>query len=417
MSHVEIKDLKLIKKHYGEGMMHLCRKLFPTIIETPDLLFSLLENNFAYSKFLYKDIIDNSLVVNFKNYIYSLVGNETKLVETTKNPKLLLNDVNYDFYECKTETDIQSFIKYYKIDEQLCTFKGNRLDNCYVFFVVKKNVDEIKRENFPNPKRQDEYGTSVISIQFSKGSVNTLSIKNRYNHTVNNPDATFGNNLENIIPGLTRSFENTYNLNINQNDNKLDLINYGYIKANNSKYYKYNYEINNVYYCPNNVIIDNGEVKKYEPKERYLVLDYFIIDLKEKTIKLYDTNIEDSFIDTFNKIKNINISKDKTTKEKTITISYNDDNQAIIKLNKYNQIINYSNDSIKKIGDYFLYYNETLTEINLPNIKSIGDNFLYHNEVITELNPLKLIKNIIFSFHSKKRYNTQIESNNNKRRR
>ena len=281
-------DLKLIKKHYGEGMMHLCRDLFPTLLDTPGLLFSLLENNFAYSKFLYKDIIDNSLVVNFKNYIYSLVGNETKLVETTKNPKLLLNDVNYDFYECKTETDIQSFIKYYKIDEQLCTFKGNRLDNCYVFFAVKKNVDEIKRENFPNPKRQDEYGTSVISIHFSKGSVNTLSIKNRYNHTVNNPDATFGNNLENIIPGLTRSFENTYNLNINQNDNKLDLINYGYIKANNSKYYKYNYEINNVYYCPNNVIIDNGEVKKYEPKERYLVLDYFIIDLKEKKIELYD---------------------------------------------------------------------------------------------------------------------------------
>ena len=36
-------DLKLIKKYYGENMMHLCRTLFPTILETKGLLFSLLE--------------------------------------------------------------------------------------------------------------------------------------------------------------------------------------------------------------------------------------------------------------------------------------------------------------------------------------------------------------------------------------
>ena len=26
-------DLKLIKKHYGEKMAHLCRDLFPTLLE------------------------------------------------------------------------------------------------------------------------------------------------------------------------------------------------------------------------------------------------------------------------------------------------------------------------------------------------------------------------------------------------
>ena len=35
-------DLKLIKKHYGEKMMHLCRELFPTILERNGLLFKLL---------------------------------------------------------------------------------------------------------------------------------------------------------------------------------------------------------------------------------------------------------------------------------------------------------------------------------------------------------------------------------------
>jgi len=31
------------------------------------------------------------------------------------------------------------------------------------------------------------------------------------------------------------------------------------------------YEINNIYCCPDNIIIDNGEVKKYD-KSRYLVI-------------------------------------------------------------------------------------------------------------------------------------------------
>ena len=40
----------------------------------------------------------------------------------------------------------------------------------------------------------------MISIQFTKDDAHTLSIKNRYNHSVNDPDATFSNNLDNIIP-------------------------------------------------------------------------------------------------------------------------------------------------------------------------------------------------------------------------
>ena len=27
------EDLKIIKKHYGEKMMHLCRELFPTLLQ------------------------------------------------------------------------------------------------------------------------------------------------------------------------------------------------------------------------------------------------------------------------------------------------------------------------------------------------------------------------------------------------
>ena len=243
-------DLINIKDKYGEKMMHLCRKLFSTLLEEEGKLFELMSKHFPYSRYLYDDIVNNSLENNFKNYIYSLVtkNKDNLLVDTNMSPFQLLDEAGYQLYECKCEEDIQSFKKYYAGEEALCSFRGGRLDTCYVFFAVKKNVDEIVRDDFINPMRQDLYGTSVISIQFTRGDVNTLSIKNRYNHTVNNPDATFSNNLENIIPGLTRSFEKYYNLVINQNDRSSFEIP-GYVRIKNGKYYKYNHEVNNVYYC------------------------------------------------------------------------------------------------------------------------------------------------------------------------
>lgn len=359
-------------------MMHLCRELFPTILETPGLLFKLLSDNFAYNKFLYDDIIEQRLEEVFKDYIYSFITINKKRVVTNKSPKELLSEAGYVLYECKTEDDIQKFKKYYDKEEVLCTFDGGRLNRCYVFFAVKKNVDEIERKNFDNPKREDEYGSSVISIQFSKGEQNTLSIKNRYNHIVKNPDATFRNNLDNIIDGLTESFEREYNLNINQNFSELFEIE-NYVKANDGKYYKYNIEINDVYYCPNNIIIDNFEViKKYDEKEKYIILDYFVLDLINKELKLYDETIEDSFIDDFTDIQKCEVeNKDGN---KVIHIFYNSGKVAIIKLDNKNQIIYYKNEKIYSIKNNFLYYNEALKYIQLDNVIKIGKSFLKYND-------------------------------------
>ncbi len=49
------EDLKRIKKKYGEDMMHLCRDLFPTILEHEGLLSKLIEENFAPNKSLYQE--------------------------------------------------------------------------------------------------------------------------------------------------------------------------------------------------------------------------------------------------------------------------------------------------------------------------------------------------------------------------
>ena len=160
------QDLKIIKKKYGEEMMHLCRELFPTLLEQEGLLPKLLLDNFKESRSLVKDIIDNNLEEEFKNYIYNQVDVENNHEEVvSKRPEELLKEAGYKLYECHSEEEIQSFKKYYAPGEALCTFRGGRLNKCYVFFAIKENVDEIKRENFPKPQRQDEYGTSVISIQ------------------------------------------------------------------------------------------------------------------------------------------------------------------------------------------------------------------------------------------------------------
>lgn len=377
-----IDDLKIIKKKYGEKMMHLCRELFPILLETPGLLSKIMLDNFESTRFLYKDIIYSNKISDFKNYIYSLINQEVEeKIVTDKTPKELFEQIGYDLYECKTELDIQRFKKYYKKGESLCTFNGGRLKWCHVFFAVRKDVENIKRENFKNPRREDDYGISVLSIQFARGGFNTLSIKNRYNHTVPNCDSTFSNNLENIVPGLTESFEREYDLNINQNKNNGFEIP-GYIKANDSKYYKVNCEYNNICYCPNNIIIDNFRVKKYD-KEKYIILDSFILDLQNKKIFLYDEYLKDCFVDIVGDIHSIRLENIKESGNKKIYIKNKKENEIIIEIDSSNKIIGYTDYKTEKIGNNFLRLNSSITSFEVPLLTKIGDSFLYNNMTLT----------------------------------
>ncbi|NLD79119.1 MAG: hypothetical protein GX641_02150 [Mollicutes bacterium] len=378
-----MNDLNIIKKYYGEKMMHMCRSFFPTLLEIPGLLSKIMLDNFYPNKFLYEDIDISGNTGKFKNYIYKvseLIIKKPDLETDVKKPEELLLDVGYSLYKCETEEDIQSFRKYYKKNEELCTFSTNRLNNCFVFFAVKKNVDEIKRKE--KPERQDEYGTSVISVQFSKDKSRTLSIKNRYNHNVSNPDATFSNNLDNIVEGLTDSFKKHYGM---KQAHLSEFEMFGYVKADDGKYYKYNCEINNIYYCTSNIIIDNFKVlkEKSAEKERYMLIDYFLIDLKEKKIMLYDKKIQDSFIESCKEILKIEVLNIEEGKKIKIT---NKNKEGIfITVNKYNQITEYVNKNVKEIKDNFLRGNKVLKNIELPQVQTIGNNFLCYNEVLEKI--------------------------------
>jgi len=343
-------------------------------LEKEGILSQVILDSFEVSHELYNDLISNNLEATFKNYIYETLDYKIdKIVKITKTPKELLSEAGYDLYECHTENEIQKFKKYYSPGEELCTFEDRRLKKCHVFFAVKKNIEEIKRANFHNPDRQDLYGTSVLSIQFTRDDAHHLSIKNRYNHTVVNPDATFSNNLDNIIPGLTDSFEKCYGMVQKYNSNNFEIPNYVCVGG---KYYKYNYEIGNVYYCPNNIIIDNYKVKRLD-KGRYILLDYYILDLQNKEIKSYQPN--DSFPSTIGKITKIEVEKDQ--EEKRIKIETVNGN-VFISLDKNNNIIYYQNDTVKKISGNFMGYNVTLSNLKLPQAQIIENSFLYHNKAL-----------------------------------
>lgn len=445
------EDLKKIKKKYGENMMHLCRELFPTILETEGLLYKILISKFDPSKFLYDDIINEHVEAEFKSLIFHELNTASYKVNTTMTPAQLLKKAGYELYECKTEEDIQSFKKYYAENEELCTFRGGRLERCHVFFAVKENVDEIKREDFPDPKRQDEYGTSVISIQFTRGLSNTLSIKNRYNHTVINPDATFNNNLDNIIEGLNNSFSDTYGFNLNYPQTNFELPNY--VMAKDKKYYKYNYEFDNRYYCPGNIIIDNFEIDEKYRNERYIVFDYFILDLKEKKICQYHkvkltSEEEDSFIDEFESFDRVDVIKLEDGKRK-ITIQNEGKEDIIIIIDRFNRMIEYTNNNMKKvrtgllsrceyiqrfeanklenlstftlkcavvlkelitpnveyIEDDVLVYNNCIKKLILPNVKEIGKSFLFNDEIIEEIDTPNVKKTGCFFLYGIDPYN------------
>jgi len=402
-----MNDEKIIRDLYGEKMWKECKKLFPTILLKEGALSKILQDHFNPSRFLYEDIIKNNAIYEFQKYIYSLSNIDINKVTTLKTVRELLNEKGYDLYECHTEEDIQRFKKYYAPHETICTItNGNRLERNYVFFAVKKNVDSIQRSE--SPRRDDDYGTSVISIQFTKGDLNILMITNRYNHRVPNSDATFDNNLENINIGLTDAFEREYHLKTHS-DEKQEFIMPNYIKANDGKYYKYNQKMGNIYFCTNNIIIDNGKViTDYQDKEKYLIIDCYILDLQNHKIKCYNKIGSYDFL-RLNDAECSNIDDDNygisrmsainSGEGKIINIKLKNGCESIIHINKYNQIVYIENNNqIREVSD-LLDYSESIETLKLRNVKTIGERFGQTNQSLkyVSFDNTKTIENEVLS--------------------
>lgn len=370
-------DERFIKKKYGEDMWKLCRRLFPTILEEEGLLSELLDRFFDHTRSLYSYIEDNDLELDFQDFVMQKVyppKEEDKFIIPDKNPYELLKEVGYTLYKCETEEDIKRFEKYYDKKERLCTFDADRLKTNYVYFAVKDNVNEIRREDFDDPKREDEYGTSVLSFQFSKGRGHALSIKNRYNHSVQRPDSTYGNNLDRIVSGLRASFAYYEGMAQDKIETFEDHMK-DYIVDDKGKFHRIIAIVDNVAFCENNYIIEkesHAVDKKYIDKERYIFMDGYILDLKEKKfIDYFDKKFYKSFSDANGTIHNIEVHGKGKDKKIIITPTFGF-KPITIKLES-NHIVYYENENVKEIGNKFMDNCRELEGVYLPNVEKVGD--------------------------------------------
>jgi hypothetical protein len=372
-------QLRLIKKSYGEKFSHMCRDLFPSLIER-GILYDILLDRFQIQRELYTDIVGEGKVSDFEDYIHSTVWVEGIVSERDTpagTPFDLMLKAGYKLFECKTEEDVQEFKKYYREGESLCTFDSNRLKDCYVFFAVKVNVGDIRREDFNSPERQDAYGTSVISIQFTRGVTNHLSIKNRYNHTVSNSNATFSNNLDKIIDGLTDSFMLSYRFKFGVEYSEFELR--GYVTYG-IKMYKYNIEVDGVYYCVGNKVIEYDTVVEYG--EDYILLDYYVLDLKAKKLGVCDSvRVEgyvDCFTDYFLDITKIEVRVDRVNDFRVIRIWDGGVARAEIK-ERRGRVVVLRLLNVVEIGQCFMLRNKYLEEFYCSSVGKIDDKFMVDN--------------------------------------
>jgi hypothetical protein len=220
-------------------------------------------------------------------------------------PEELLKSVGYSLHKTETYEDTLKFKKYFRKNEELCKFDDStRAKRYHIYWIVKDNASDIKP--LETPDRQDEYSTSVCSIQINKSGDSVTQITSRYNHSVGGCDNTFNSNLDNIVDGLKDSFNQHFEYEI-KNSSQEELTSFVHMKG---KFAYYNQEINGIKFG-NNVIIDN-EIKEYS-KDDYYLYDYFLINLRTKKIE-WDEQVMgymDDFVRVFNEsVKRIEFVKD-----------------------------------------------------------------------------------------------------------
>ena len=346
-----------IKKQNGETFAQKIRAFDSTLFDIPDLVHIL-----KYAGPYPEEAVD---------YLYSLKP-KSKIKPNRLNPLKLLEKAGYKAYVADTLQKQNAIRKYFAPGEELCTFKdAYRFQEYHIINAVKKNVNQIKRENFTHPQREDEYATSVISIQILKTG-GFISIKNRYNHAVENPDNTYFSNPDNIIEGLSGALINYFKTDFTRFDNAYDLAE-NYIVVNNQLVF-YKDEIGNTYYGSHYYVKD-GVIHEVN-RDYQIMADNFIIDLKNKNIST-PSRIHDSFISVMNaeiQEKKLTLTRDKENNHYLFA-----DNVQLMKINANHEITEVYLPTTKTVPDNFLQYNFSLKKFSAPFVSSIGNNFLYDN--------------------------------------
>ena len=295
--------------------------------------------------------------------------------QTDKTPLELLSEAGYDAFVVTNEKEKNSIKKYYRFGEEICTFRDpHRHENFYMIHAVKRGADKIKPSD--HPEREDEYGTSVISIQIAKGG-GFISIKNRYNHTVNNPDATFNNNPDNIIPGLSTSLKKYFDVDFSVSESMMP----DNFRMVHDQFVYFNHEVNNTYFGPDYYFSGSTITKLNTDYE--VMLDYYILNVKTGEVRdiagLKDQThkiLQDMFQN-----KKITIRTNPNNKHERMIYA---DDAHVLSVEK-GAITELNLPNIKRIGDSFLMQNQNLRKLYAPKLETVGNEFLSSNKQLTEL--------------------------------
>ena len=341
-----------------------------------------------------------------------------------RSPFMLLADAGYKAEYADTPEKLYKIEKFFEQGEELCSFADpDRCDEYYIITAVKKNVKDIRREDFRGKEeRNDDYGTSVITIQILRtGGV--IKITNRYNHTVLYPDNTYNSNPDNIILGLSGLLRKYFNVEFSANKEPLPE---GFILIGN-QIVQYHTELNNIYYG-DQAYVQNGVIHKVDRRGGDALFDGFLFDGKTKTLRKIDNTTKDSFAEDFNRdyggdraltvdkngnltldgeiligteqsrIKTINLSKLTTMSNKCLSNApalTNFEAQNLTTMGseciKYAPALtNFEAQNLTTMRCECFYQASTLTHFKAPNLTTMGSECFRNAPVITQFDTQNL---------------------------
>ena len=257
----------IIKKQNGEAFAKGIRNYDARIFDVPNLQ--------KWVQYAGRDVED------LLPFLSSLYEKRACMTKSKENPFELLKLAGYHAFHADTLKKQNSIQKFFKKEEELCTFRDtSRYKNYYIIHCIKEGAEALKRSDFKKPDRQDAYGTSVISIQILK-SGGFISIKNRYNHTVIGCDNTFDSNPDNIILGLADSLRNYFKVDFItpnvQLPEKTIIV--------NNQLVRYHLEKEDIYFG-DGFYVEKGEIFPLK-KDYQFFMGPYLFDLKEKTVTTF----------------------------------------------------------------------------------------------------------------------------------
>ena len=135
-------------------------------------------------------------------------------------------------------------------------------------------------------------------------------------------------------------------------------------KDNQGRLFKYDNEINGVYISKNGYY-DGGNLKIIDKSTQKIVDDY-LIDSKNKTATSVANNRN---LITLGDISKISFDKN--------TVKIQSD-KGSLNLELVDGVLDKISGDISKIGNSFMFYNKSLTSIDLPLVTFIGNDFVYY---------------------------------------